>query len=772
MDQVQEKAIKKLNVLIVKMLDKADTVLFDNAMSASSNQQQEFFFEAMRNLRIERKGLEKKFSQQLVNNFLSLEKHSTTETVTNVISFNTDTLTLIQKDQLDETITIDGIIAKANLDNELVLAQLINRFNSLVNFTIIDDTNNPLKARFICEAFQQATQHLNFEIKPKLVLYKIFNSEVISNLGQLYSEINLYLVSQGILPNLPGTPVIKHTKLIPSLLKTSSPFDVSDKGTDVLEALKGLVVDQKCKTIDSNAPADTENSINQNKVPTQPAIDMNLLIQALSTVQHNSHQASTDCDGSEVEAEPVIDIRNQIGEVLSASGATFGKPIGQGNESAIDIVSMLFEFILCDRSLPDEFKALLGRLQIPLLKVAILDDSFFSKGSHPARKLLNEMAHAGIGWTASSHTGLKDKITEIVNHIVSNFENDISIFSEALQNFQNFNEKYSANTMLKIKRLSELEEGRARARVQAATIKADVAIKQIVGNLQLPESISHLIHKDWRSLMQLIYLRKGDKNKDWDKHLQVGTDLVASLIPVVTTEAKDRLQGSLPELIKNIKSGLNTVGSDEFENSNLFTDLEQLHIKVMEGETVLITSKQKLEPDNSSQSELKSDVEHESSDSEIDSTVTLPEEMSLESKPVIVPISEATQTVPVDFDEKSLEDREQPTELSCKSISLEDEQYKIEVENLYTGTWFEKKETDQEKPLHCKLVAIIASVGKYIFVNHSGKKVAEYSQEQLITAMKNKQISMLGEGVIFERALKSIISNFREQKYKSDEMWS
>ena len=73
------------------------------------------------------------------------------------------------------------------------------------------------------------------------------------------------------------------------------------------------------------------------------------------------------------------------------------KAIDRAESDAIDIVSMLFDFILGDKTLPDRLKALIARLQIPMVKVAILDDSFFSKNAHPARQLLNELAYAASG---------------------------------------------------------------------------------------------------------------------------------------------------------------------------------------------------------------------------------------------------------------------------------------------------------------------------------------------------------------------------------------
>jgi len=51
---------------------------------------------------------------------------------------------------------------------------------------------------------------------------------------------------------------------------------------------------------------------------------------------------------------------------------------------------MLFDFILDDKNLVDSVKSLISRLQIPLIKIALQDKSFFSNKSHPARKFLNE----------------------------------------------------------------------------------------------------------------------------------------------------------------------------------------------------------------------------------------------------------------------------------------------------------------------------------------------------------------------------------------------
>jgi hypothetical protein len=81
-----------------------------------------------------------------------------------------------------------------------------------------------------------------------------------------------------------------------------------------------------------------------------------------------------------------------------------------------------------------------------MVKVAIADKSFFSKGGHPARRLLNEMAMAALGWQESSDENqrkdnLFSKMESIVQTILSDFETDMTIFQNLLTDFRSFLEK-------------------------------------------------------------------------------------------------------------------------------------------------------------------------------------------------------------------------------------------------------------------------------------------------------------------------------------------
>src|SRR5436190_17715385 len=117
-----------------------------------------------------------------------------------------------------------------------------------------------------------------------------------------------------------------------------------------------------------------------------------------------------------------------------------GKKANQLESMTIEMVAMLFDFIFETKDLPDGIKALLARLQIPVLKAAMLDGAFFAKKSHPSRLLVNGLAQAGLGWSPAmgNEDPLYRKIDVIVHQILDNFSDDLTIFDEQRQALETF----------------------------------------------------------------------------------------------------------------------------------------------------------------------------------------------------------------------------------------------------------------------------------------------------------------------------------------------
>lgn len=743
LEQIRDDAIRILDSLLIEMLNHADDVLFDLADKATSNTNQSLYFDAMRELRIKRKGIEKLFSQELKNNFIKLQYNEKSTESSNLETININSLSLVHEDELEENLAFDSMIVKANLQYELELSQIVTRLDTLFAHHRIDKLNNPLNPESICTSFRVASQSSGLDIKAKLVVYKLLDRQIISKLDKLYEGTNRFLINKGILPDLSGYGLVKNKSThsdttISSNGEQNTAGSVADTGVNILDALKSLLSTQSATT-ETNNPLTSTSTYQSNNSAAIPTVDSLQLVKALSTIQVGSEQLPI-TDNSYF---PVSDLRDQLGTALPVSGPISSHTIGQVNDDIIDVISMLFDFILDDRNLPDVFKVLLGRLQIPILKVAVIDETFFSKGNHPARKLLNEMSHAGVGWTEDIEGGvfsLKEKVEKIVTKIIDEFDDDVSIFKEALEEFHLFMETHKHRSSLLERRLREAEEGKAKA--ETAKIRAKDALVKIIGNHQLPKEIHHVIFDAWQNLMLLIYLREGDESDNWHKNLQAAEDLMHSLIVPKTRELKDNLKAGIVNLLETLKSGLDYVGYSEFKTQRFFQKLEKMHHDVINGKKVLVT---------------ESNTNSLSDDTKVSNVEDLSKELSDEL------ITNEADTEQVNAKQR---DNFFDSSLTDRGSLHEDDKIMILVESLQAGSWFQLK--IQDKPKRIKLAAVISSIGKYIFVNNTGKKIAEYSKLELILEFRRHNITQLDDGALFDRALKSIVTNFRTQKQYLD----
>jgi hypothetical protein len=90
------------------------------------------------------------------------------------------------------------------------------------------------------------------------------------------------------------------------------------------------------------------------------------------------------------------------------------------------------------------------------------------------------------------------------------------------------------------------------------------------------------------------------------------------------------------------------------------------------------------------------------------------------------------------------------------------EEWLAKADGLRVGCWLDLNRDGSK--IRCKLAAFIRAVDKYIFVNRSGAKVAEYRRNELAEMMAQGHIEILDDGLIFDRALESIIDNLRTSR--------
>lgn len=249
-------------------------------------------------------------------------------------------------------------------------------------------------------------------------------------------------------------------------------------------------------------------------------------------------------------------------------------PLTSMDAGTIDILGLMFEVILDDSNIPGSLRALISKLQLPYLKVALLDRSFFDDAQHPARRLLNQLGQAGLGWREvedPQQDPFYRKVSEVVEVIGEKFDDDVGLFQVLLNDFEAF--------------LSEEDAYGAAKEILIERIKVDVQelVRGKLGKEKLPGCARDLIGGPWRDLLEQIHARKGTDSEEWKQAVSVLDALIWSLQPKADAESKSRLAKMLPKLLKSLRSGLDAVGYDPDKSDELLRALQPLHMATLYG---------------------------------------------------------------------------------------------------------------------------------------------------------------------------------------------
>lgn len=837
MHSLRDKARQQLQGLLRDLFDKVDDAMFELADKANNNHEQNLYFDSMREVRLRRRAMEVSFFRSIDIRFAQLLDHNAyrDEIQTESKEFSLDDLSLVKNDDLEEMVAVEGMVNKANEQFAEPIQHLTLRIDHLVPIKVYQK-NNPLGVDVICNAFNDASKSLNIDVKAKLVLFKLFDNMVMTKLGGLFQSLNQLLIEANILPSLKQDTRIKPRPNAPaahehygsglsatlnadnarttngssSAQQSSGGASYDEQTNQVLHTLRDLLGSR------SGSPAAVGASAGE-EIASQD------LVKILSLAQHQNTftQAPVNSSGAP------INIRELLQHLLTNNEQQQTQAINQVDDDVINLVSMMFDFILDDRNLASPMKALIGRLQIPMVKVAIADKTFFSKGGHPARRLLNEMAMAALGWQESNDANangeqrkdsLFSKMESTVQTILSDFDTDMSIFSSLLTDFRAFLEKDKRRASILEQRTIDAEDGKAKS--ERARLQVDSVLNRLTSGHDLPAPAQKLLRDAWGNVLFIISLKQGTESAEWQAGIRTAQQLVWSLTAPMSKENRQGLLKLVPQLLQKLREGLEDISYSPFETTQLFKQLETLHlarlrsvpkideapaavapqIKVKLADVVVPVTRVKVAevpaavpvantadvevPETLVVAPVEGDVElplaaeaapsadDAIAEAQVISVYSAPASLEVvvceaDEVPVLDEVVAVEPLVPVGATLESLETfvvvSDEPVIAESSDSLPEGDQHLALVGNLTQGSWFEMQSEDGQK-FRSRLAAIIRATGKYIFVNRSGVKVAEETRMSLALALKSGRLQVLDDGMLFDRALEAVIGNLRNSR--------
>lgn len=253
----------------------------------------------------------------------------------------------------------------------------------------------------------------------------------------------------------------------------------------------------------------------------------------------------------------------------------------------MDVVSLLFEFILEDEQIPAELREHIGRLQLPVLKAAVLDPALMSDERHPARRLLNRLSTAAVAVDPATETGRKlaAEISRAVDTVLAEYGDDPAVFSAALAEFEGFLAEYlqedDSHTTRGIEAIEQAE------RFSMLLTNATNALCDVLMPLNVDKRVSDFIILLWPHV--LVHAAWQDREREISPDVpnslyrQYHAVLPELLWSIQEKDAQERpaLMRLLPDLIKRMRNALAMIQLPEEETRPLLDLLMELHTQVL-----------------------------------------------------------------------------------------------------------------------------------------------------------------------------------------------
>ncbi|MBW8829837.1 MAG: DUF1631 family protein [Burkholderiales bacterium] len=250
---------------------------------------------------------------------------------------------------------------------------------------------------------------------------------------------------------------------------------------------------------------------------------------------------------------------------------------GKLDHMVIDVVASLFDQILSDQKVPPQMARQIARLQLPVLRVALADSTFFSSRRHPVRRFVNRIASLACAFDDFSDGPGKeflDRVKSLVQEIVEGDFDQVDLYAAKLTDLESFISNQAEGTAQASGAAKMLETKESELRIQQRYM---LQLSSALGSISMPEYLSEFVTQVWSQALVFANRRHGVDSDISRRFRMAGRDLVMSVQPKGSPMMRKRFLMQLPTLMKDLNEGLKLIGWPEAAQKDFFGKLLPSH---------------------------------------------------------------------------------------------------------------------------------------------------------------------------------------------------
>ena len=567
---------------LAELFQNANAALLDFAERAESNTVQSRFFEAMGQLTRRRADIEHVFRQEIDQGFDHLGK---LPPPSYELPAQGDVqgleLSLMEPDEMEESVAAENLVLRANASYFPELYALSQRLGVINGGKKLKDYEIPAGPNHLVRSFRHAMAGLDVEVRVKVILYALFDKFVLKNVRATYDEYNALLIGAGILPTLKPVHVrpeqAKSSAMRKPATEQAEPDRKKTGAGDLAEPQSlGAELFESILELMSTGKSGQGRKAGGRSVPEPSAEESQMqtreLLSAISSIQSSRTPQLVSTAVAEATQFPNLEVDavfvSRVKDALKQERQQVLSNVDQDKLSSmdadlIDLIGMLFEYMLNDPVLPNVAKALLSHLHTPYLKVALIDRRLLVDSRHPARRLLDQMVEAGSLWVEEGNPsrGMFPVMQQIVDQVLQEFTDNTGLFDELLQFFDEKMREQQRRSDTMEQRTQEAARGREK--LTLAKQRAAREIQSLVSRYPVPKPVAGFLSKTWIDHLVFILLRdeEQERGNNWKHAVALGEQLVSLFDPQSTPETRRARLAAIPKLRVDIVATARRMGS-------------------------------------------------------------------------------------------------------------------------------------------------------------------------------------------------------------------
>jgi diguanylate cyclase (GGDEF)-like protein len=526
-------------------------------------------------------------------------------------------LSIVEDEVFDDWLADSSTIDSVETKYKDVLIEIERRLSVVCNAEIKKE-NNPYGPVLFSHIFHDVLKPLDLRHSMNLVCYKVFKNVLLESLGNLYGEINKYLRDNDVLREISFKavkPVVdassesevsveRAEKVVSNEVPVDKKIEVSSENQQDLYKLFGdlKTLQQQLsgqigkEAVDNFVQGSLQSGTDGSQVGGEQAVapvqySQNEVLNALSLIKSAPTVATNKNEARDYKAE--------ILKVLGKRTSDGGKEIGVRENQIMDVASNIFHSMAGDLQVSDKVRGWIDQLELPVLKIAMTDESLFTDKSHAVREVINKVAQLEVLAGSAGQSAVGNAIKWIIDLVNQEFDGSTEVFVRAVKQLDvllNVQDKSYAQNLKKLINEAESEDGEYEKAVAAGNqdLEADIEWENVDAEEKerLVKQVHRLNEGDW-----IVF----DLDKEKPKRLRIAwiAPRTQRVVFANVMGGKDRMLQSI-ELAKEMHEGTAKVLDDADEmvmdraQSSMLQDLHQklLHQSTHDQLTGLISRRE------------------------------------------------------------------------------------------------------------------------------------------------------------------------------------